>query len=582
VTDELAVVPIETVDDVFVLRQRAREASAAAGLEEADQVRVATALSEVGRELLAGPATGSARFALTDGGRRLSVTVLGLPAAAEASGSPALAAAARLVDAVEPAEGGPAGAVTLHKRLPVGRTAAAKDVRRALAVAPTRPLDELRAQNQQLIATLDELKARQDELLRLNAELEETNSGVLAMYGQLADELDETNRGVVALYAELDDKTVQLAEASEAKTRFLANVSHELRSPVHSILGLAQLLASPAEGKVDDEQRHQVGLISRTAGELLGLVNDLLDLAKAESGRLEPEIGPVDLVDVCADVHAGLRPLIAGDVELQVEAPTGLPAIETDADLLVHVLRNLLTNALKFTEHGSVRLSARALSPLEVALDVTDTGIGIAEADQARVFEEFFQVKGPLQARRRGTGLGLPYARRVARALGGDLSLVSTPGEGSTFTVSLPVRWASALATEVSPGLTEAGKIDVGTALLVDDDEGFRRILRGMLQDVAGQVLEASNGEEALASMASRVPDVVFLDLRMPDMDGDAVLARMGQEASLREVPVVIVTSADLEGSGGGSLGRAAAVLAKASLDRTTVRDVLVTALSQP
>jgi signal transduction histidine kinase len=580
VSDHLFDLPIERTDDVFVLRQRARDASAAAGFDETDQVRVATALSEVGREVLAGPVNGSARFALTEGGRTLSVTVVGLPVAA--SPGPALAAVAKLMDAVEPAGPDDPSTVTLHKRLPAGRSsAAAAAVREVLAAAPTRPLEELRAQNQELIATLDQLTARQDELLRLNAELEETNRGVLAMYGQLSDELDETNRGVVALYAELDDRTVQLADASEAKTSFLANVSHELRTPISSVLGLARLLAGPGQAPLDQDQRYQVDMIIRSAEELLGLVNDLLDQAKAESGRLEPEVEDVDLGQVFADVQAAMKPLRSAEVELRVEPPTGVPPVETDAGLLLHVLRNLVTNALKFTERGTVRLTARALSPLEVAIEVSDTGIGIANDDRERIFEEFYQVSGPLQARRPGTGLGLPYARRVARALGGDLTLTSELGVGSTFTVSLPVRWSSVLATAASPGRTPTGSVVVDLALVADDDAGFRRILRGMLQGVAGQVLEAAGGEEALDVMAKDVPDVLFLDLRMPDMDGAVVLERMAQVPALRDVPVVIVTSADLEGPGTVGLGRAAAALAKASLDQAVLHDVLVAALGE-
>jgi len=580
VSDDLFIVPIERTDDVFVLRQRGRDASAAAGFDEPDQVRVATALSEVGREVLAGPVKGSARFALTDGGRTLSVTVVGLPVAA--SPTPALAAAAKLMDAVEPAGTDDAPTVTLHKRLPAGRSSAAEAVRKVLASAPTHPLEELRAQNHELIATLDQLTARQDELLHLNAELEETNRGVLAMYGQLSDELDETNRGVVALYAELDDRTVQLADASQAKTRFLANVSHELRTPISSVLGLARLLAGPSHAPLDEDQRYQVDMIIRSAEELLGLVNDLLDQAKAESGRLEPQVGHVDLAEVFADVQAAMKPLRSPDVELRVEPPAGLPEVDTDPGLLLHVLRNLVTNALKFTEQGTVHLRARALSPLEVAIEVSDTGIGIADDDLERVFEEFYQVSGPLQARRRGTGLGLPYARRVARALGGDLSVTSQLGVGSTFTVSLPVRWSPALATAASPGRTAAGSVVVDVALVADDDAGFRRILRGMLQGVAGQVLEAGGGGEALAVMAKVVPDVLFLDLRMPDMDGAVVLERMAQVPTLHDVPVVIVTSADLEGPGTVGLGRAAAALAKASLDHAVLHDVLVAALGEP
>jgi len=585
-TEPLLVVPIARPDDVFVLRQRAREAAAAAGFEEVDQVRVATALSELGREVLANRATGRATFSLTDRGTTLVIAVVGVGPDDQTQDrrNAALAAVGRLVDELvrAPADD---GTIVLRKRLPAGRVSRVAAVRAALAAAPTSPLDELRAQNLELIATLDELTAGRDELLALNEELEETNRGVLAMYGQLSDELAETNRGVLALYADLDEKSVELAQASEAKTRFLTSVSHELRSPVSSIIGLADLLAdstssmaSPVPPEASEEQGHQVELIRRSARQLLSLVNALLDLARAESGRLVPDITAVDLREVFGELRGTLRPLVPDGVELEIDLAPDVAMVDTDRDLVIQVVRNLLVNALAFTEQGRVRLVARMLSPVEVAIDVTDTGIGIAPADQDRIFEEFFQVKGPLQNRRLGSGLGLPYARRVVHALGGSLALHSEPGSGSTFTVALPARWVESLTHTVSPA-GPPSTVEVGSVLIVDDDEGFRRILRGMLQGIAGQVLEAANGREAIDRMQTVTPDVVFLDLRMPDMDGADVLERMAH-LPVRDVPVVIISSLDLTGPTLPDLGRSAATLAKASLDRPLLERTLAAVLT--
>jgi signal transduction histidine kinase len=278
-------------------------------------------------------------------------------------------------------------------------------------------------------------------LLRLNAELRAANEDLTARYNQLSDELEETNRGVVALYAELDDKTAQLHAASEAKSRFLANVSHELRAPVTAVIGLCRLLADSASDPLTSEQQRQVDLIRSSATDLLGLVNDLLDLAKAESGRIEPAVADVDLRAVFGQLRGTLRAVHRQPgVELIVAEPCADRVLRSDEVLLTQILRNLLSNALKFTERGQVTLADRwPDGGRRVEFEVADTGIGIPAELHERIFEEFYQVPGPAQARVTGTGLGLPYARRLAMLLGGELRLASTPGEGSVFTLSLPL-----------------------------------------------------------------------------------------------------------------------------------------------
>jgi signal transduction histidine kinase len=303
---------------------------------------------------------------------------------------------------------------------------------------PGTPLDELTMQNQQLITALDEVRAQRDDLARLNTELEETNRGVMALYHQLSDELEETNRGVVALYAEIDEKSVQLRAASEAKSRFLANVSHELRAPVTAIIGLGRLLTDSASDPLTTDQGQQVELIRGSAADLLSLVNDLLDLAKAEAGRLEPNWSDVDLKAMFGQLRGTLRPLATRpEVDFVVDEPS-VPAIRSDEVLLAQVLRNLLTNALKFTSAGSVRLSVREVGT-DAEFIVADTGTGIPAELHERVFEEFYQVPGSQALSGKGTGLGLPYARRLVGILGGALRVTSELGAGSTFTVRLPL-----------------------------------------------------------------------------------------------------------------------------------------------
>ncbi|MGD1067478.1 MAG: hybrid sensor histidine kinase/response regulator, partial [Vulcanimicrobiaceae bacterium] len=442
-------------------------------------------------------------------------------------------------------------------------------------------LDELRLENRDLIAALSELETHQEQLVQLNGELEETNRGVMAMYAQLADELEETNRGVVALYAEIDEKTVRLNEANEAKSRFLANVSHELRSPVNSILALGRLLLDPSSDGLTGAQRQQLELVRSSGGELLLLVNQLLDLAKAESGRIEPDVTTVDLGALFAELRGALRPLARAGVTLVVDAPTPLPPVETDPMLLGQVLRNLLTNALKFTPHGTVRLAARVESAHALEITVSDTGIGIAREDLERIFEEFYQVRGPLQVEQKGTGLGLPYARRLAQTLGAEMRVESESGRGSTFTLRVPLVWQPLLRAPHTPGQQPPAPVSVGTVLIVDDDEGFRTALRGMLQGLASQVLEARGGIEGLQLLREYGPELAFVDLRMPDLDGAAVLAEMSSDPRLRAIPVVIVTSAELSPSLQTILGSAAAVLAKATVSRESVRGAIAAALER-
>ena len=446
--------------DVFAVRQRGREVAAAVGLESQDQIRVATALSEVGRQMFAllGPVVVTFDAAVEAGNLLLLVSATAhVPD--DRSVLDALAAevqgAHRLMGIWRVYRSGGRVTITMGRQLPPGAppwtSARVQRLRTELErLAPGRPFEEFVLQNQELLTSLAEVQAHRDELLRLNAELEETNRGVMALYNELSDELEATNRGVVALYAELDAKSAQLRDASEAKSRFLANVTHELRAPVTAILGLLRLITDPASEPLTGEQRTQLGLVEDSARDMLARVNELLDLAKAESGRLEPAPADVDLHAVFGALRGTMRSLVnRPELEVVVEEPDGLPVLHTDEVMLTQVLRNLMTNGIKFTPRGEVRLAARYAGGDTVHLVVSDTGIGIPPAEHLRVFEEFYQVRGAAQAGVAGTGLGLPYARRLATLLGGELTLTSTVGAGSTFTVTLPLRALPAHADPV-------------------------------------------------------------------------------------------------------------------------------------
>src|SRR3954451_1855246 len=439
-TEPLTRMRLRIEQDVFVVRQLGREVARAVGLEQQDETRLATALSEVGRVMLAAGPDADVEFTAEPNGVPTLRVAVGNPrpgGAAEIGAQ--LVQVGRLVDTLEVGDGETGTVVRMARRLPASAPRLTPErmdeIRIGLAQhVPGTPLDELSEQNQQLIAALDEVRAQRDDLARLNAELEETNRGVMALYHQLSDELEETSRGVVTLYAELDEKSVQLRSASEAKSRFLANVSHELRAPVTAVIGLTRLLLDPASDPLSSEQRRQVDLIGGSAGDLLTLVNDLLDLAKAEAGRLEPQWSEVDLRAVFGQLRGQLRPLATRpEVDFVVEEPA-VPSLRGDEVLLARVLRNLLTNAIKFTVEGSVTLSVRAVDD-DVEFTVADTGTGIPPELHERIFEEFYQVPGSRAITGKGTGLGLPYARRLVGILGGGLRVESAPGAGSTFTV---------------------------------------------------------------------------------------------------------------------------------------------------
>lgn len=257
---------------------------------------------------------------------------------------------------------------------------------------------------------------------------------------ELRAELEETNRGVLALYAELDAQADQLREATALKSRFLAYMSHEFRTPINAIRSVTRLLADRVDGPLTDEQAKQVGFIQSAATEFAEMVDDLLDLAKVEAGRVEISPAWFEMVDLFSALRGMFKPVLTNpDVNLVFEEPHGVPQLYTDNRKLSQILRNFISNALKFTPKGEVRVSA-ACEGDRVTFSVTDTGIGIDPKFHQSIFEDFAQVKSPLQKRLRGTGLGLALSKRLAGVLGGSVAMGSEPGVGSTFSLTIPVR----------------------------------------------------------------------------------------------------------------------------------------------
>ncbi|MDH1260279.1 MULTISPECIES: sensor histidine kinase [Pseudomonas] len=256
----------------------------------------------------------------------------------------------------------------------------------------------------------------------------------------LREELDETNQGVLALYAELDNQAEELRQASDLKSRFLSYMSHEFRTPLGSILSINSLLADELDGPLSPEQHKQVAFVSTAARELSDMVDDLLDLAKIEAGRISISPAWFDMFDLFSALRGMFRPIVdASAVDLIFEEPLGLPRLYTDDKKLGQILRNFISNSLKFTTRGEVRVSARLEGEDKVRFAVSDTGIGIAAELHDTLFEDFSQVDSPLQKRLRGTGLGLSLCKRFAALLGGEVGVDSTPGVGSTFFVIIPL-----------------------------------------------------------------------------------------------------------------------------------------------
>ena len=573
-TRHLGQLPVTSAEDVAAARQKVMRVADLLGLDRQSQTRIATAASEIARNAF-NHATGGqvvldfddserpARFVVTvrdqgPGIPDLDAVLSGQRVFAPGRGA-GLASARRLVDGFD-IDAKPSGTVVrltqyqhrqANGRLPGTALLAIKQV----LERGSDPLAALREQDRQLIDSLSELRERQLESERLNRELE------------------ETNRGVVALYAELEQKADQLRVASDMKSRFLSHMSHEFRTPLNSVLALSRLLLDRVDGDLGSEQQRQVEYIRKAAQGLLEMVNDLLDLAKVEAGRLDIKPRAVTVASLFASLRGSLRPLLANPaVELGFEVDDDMPELYADEQKLTQVLRNLVSNALKFTEQGFVRV--RACHDAErgrAVFTVEDSGIGLSQPDQERIFEEYTQVDGRLQ--QGGTGLGLPLSRRLAQLMGGDLTVRSELNRGSTFEFFVPVRFGEAHSAGAPGGRPRL--------LVVDDEEAFRYVMSHIATDAGFDVTEAANGERALASIAEQRPDLVVLDLHMPVMDGFALLARM-DTAELGSVPVVVCTSQILQVEQKRMLARAYAIVPKHDISREGLTRLFRSAVNVP
>ena len=392
--------------------------------------------------------------------------------------------------------------------------------------------------------TVMQLNDTLGEVVDLNREISRQKKELLGKNEQLRraySELEESNKGVLNLHAEIADKADTLRRSNEVKSRVVANVSHEFRTPLHTILGLSKLLLDASDGPLTEEQQKQIRFIRTSAEELYALVNDMLDLSKAESGKamLRPEhFGAEELF---AAMRGMLRPLVSSDgpVSLVFEPPPAELTLDTDQSKVAQILRNLVSNALKFTERGEVRVSAAKDGGLAI-FRVKDTGIGIARENFQEIFEEFGQIDNPLQAKTKGTGLGLPLSRKLAELLGGSLTVESKLGEGSTFTLVLPcqhpeVREMEKLATR---------PLDPGRApvLVVEDDRKTIFIYEKYLALAGFQVLPARSVDDARRVLQGVRPAAIVLDVMLEGESTWTFLSQLKNDPATRDIPVLVVT----------------------------------------
>ena len=434
--------------------------------------------------------------------------------------------------------------------------------------------EELRVSNEELEEQGRALRESQSRLELQQAELEQTNSQLEEQTQQLESQRDDLERvnEIVRLRAR------ELEQASQYKTDFLANMSHELRTPLNSLLILAKLLADNDAGRLSEEQVRYALTIQSSGNDLLILINDILDLSKIEAGHMEIKPEPLALARLTKDLTNLFTPIAKKkNLEFRVEVAPECPAyIETDDQRLEQMLRNLLSNAFKFTEQGKVELSVRRASEGQIALSVADTGIGISEDKQNAVFEPFRQADGTISRKYGGTGLGLSICRELVRLLGGTLALRSVEGQGSTFTVLVPETFSAAkvqpraeaprappapLTIETpqpvaAPAATRRPERHVEddrerltgqrrVLLIVEDDQSFARILQDLSHEMGFECLVAGSATEALALATEVLPSAVVLDVGLPDHSGLWVLDRLKRDVRTRHIPVHVVSATD-------------------------------------
>jgi signal transduction histidine kinase/DNA-binding response OmpR family regulator/CHASE3 domain sensor protein len=480
----------------------------------------------------------------------------------------------------------------------VGASVAAVLYRQRLQVA----LEEQQAMNEELQVQQEELRTANEELEEQSRALEESQSALEnqqaelevtnEQLGEQAARLDLKNSALLQAQEQLRERALELERASRYKSEFLANMSHELRTPLNSSLILAKLLSDNTAGNLNEEQVRFAQTIYSAGNDLLNLINDILDISKVEAGKLELVPEELALRRVIEGMARTFEPMARQKaLDFRVEIAPNVPAaIHTDRQRIDQILKNLLSNAVKFTDAGEVSLTVSATHDGWVQFAVQDSGIGIAPEQQERIFDAFHQADGSTARKYGGTGLGLSISRDLTALLGGTLTLASAPGEGSTFTLSLP-RNGTVAATPPAPApqparmpartqartqAQPAAQAQVPaaaaaqdaahgehpaaarfpddrdqpaggrrTVLTIEDEPEFARILYGLAHDMEFRCLVGMTAEEGLELATNQQPDAILLDMRLPDRSGLSVLQQLKENPATRHIPVHVVSSMD-------------------------------------
>lgn len=543
-------IEIRFEQDVVMTRQRARQIAELLGFDAQDQTRIATAVSEIARNAFQYAQGGRVEFRVEGEshqnllicirdkgagianlnsileGRYTSATGMGL----------GIIGSKRLMDRFE-IESSPSHGTTVQMGKPLPKRALVVNEPRLAQIAdelvqrsPSNPLEEVQQQNQELLRALAELQKREEALTQLNRELE------------------DTNRGVVALYAELDEKADSLKRANELKTRFLSNMSHEFRTPLNSVISLSRMLLERMDGELTPEQEKQVMFIRKAAEGLSELVNDLLDIAKVEAGKIVVQPDNFDVSELFGTLRGMLRPLLAhnSSIALVFEEPRDIPTLYTDEGKVAQILRNFISNALKFTPTGEVRVSAVRVGNT-ITFSVADTGIGIAAEDRERIFEEFVQVDSPVQRQVKGTGLGLPLSRKLAQLLGGNVWVTSTMGVGSTFFASIPLVYASSNQESALPPVSWHLDPQRLPILVVEDNAETLFTYEKYFHGSIYQPFLARTLDEAEQALTLFTPTAIMLDILLEEENTWGFIAELKGNPATQEIPILVVTVIDNE-----------------------------------